>query len=166
MTEGEHVCHLREYNSSIMTWIKFCCLYAHVQCISELFSKFEIPTSNTLGGLRRHKQYHSMLWWKYVCHSGGPGSKFCFPHAHVQCMSELCSKFQIPATNTVGADAETRTRLQCDMVQNLCHLRGQNSEIMTLITILFPLCTCPIHVWTVLQVANPCKKYCGRQEQC
>ena len=34
-------------------------------------------------------------------------------------MSELCSKFQIPATNTVGADAETRTVLQCDMVQNM-----------------------------------------------
>ena len=76
-----------------------------------------------------------------------PGSKFYFPYAQVQCMSKLCRKFQIPATNTVRADAETRTVLQCDMVQNMYDIsRGYNSAIMTLIKILFPLCTCPMHV--------------------
>ena len=34
-------------------------------------------------------------------------------------MAELCCKFQIPTSNTVGGDAETRTVLQCDMVQNM-----------------------------------------------
>ena len=33
--------------------------------------------------------------------------KFHFLHAHAQCMSELCSKFQIAALNTVGGAAET-----------------------------------------------------------
>ena len=51
MAKGEHVCHLRGHYSAIMTRIKICFLYAHVQCMSELFSKFEIPTSNTLGGV-------------------------------------------------------------------------------------------------------------------
>ena len=39
-------------------------------------------------------------------------------------MFELCSKFQIPATNTVGADAEKRTVLQCDMVQHMFVIQG------------------------------------------
>ena len=34
-------------------------------------------------------------------------------------MSELCCKLQIPASNTVQGDSETRTVLQCDMVQNM-----------------------------------------------
>ena len=46
-------------------------------------------------------------------------SKFCSPYAHVQCISDLCCKFQIPALNTAGGDAETRTVLKCDMVQNM-----------------------------------------------
>ena len=53
-----------------------------------------------------------------------------FPYAYLQCMSELCFKFQIPIPNTVGRDAETRTVLQGDMVQNICHSRGCNSAIM------------------------------------
>ena len=32
--------------------------------------------------------------------------------AHVQCMSELCCNFQIPASNTLGGVAETRIVLQ------------------------------------------------------
>ena len=27
---------------------------------------------------------------------------------------------------------------------------------------MFPLCTCSMHVWTVLQVSTPCIKYCWR----
>ena len=42
-----------------------------------------------------------------------PESKFHSFHEYVQSM---CSKFQIPASNTVGA-AETRTELQCNMVE-------------------------------------------------
>ena len=53
-----------------------------------------------------------------------PGSKFCFRYAYVQCMSELCCKLQIPAFNTVGEDAETRTVLQCDMVQYIYVIQG------------------------------------------
>ena len=39
-------------------------------------------------------------------------------------MSGLRSKFQIPASNTVGGDAETRTVLHCDMVQNMYGIQG------------------------------------------
>ena len=48
-----------------------------------------------------------------------PESKFGFPYAHAERMSELRYKFQIPASSTVGGDAETRTVLQCDMIQNM-----------------------------------------------
>ena len=60
-----------------------------------------------------------------MCHSRGCNSaimiesKFCFLYAYVQCISELCFKFQVPASNTLGAVAETRIVLQCDMVQNM-----------------------------------------------
>ena len=37
-------------------------------------------------------------------------------YAHAQCMSELCSKFQTPASNTVRV-AETQIILQCDIVK-------------------------------------------------
>ena len=69
-----------------------------------------------------------------------PGSKFCFPNAHVQCMSELYCKFQILASNTVRGVMETETVVQCDMVKMLCHSRRHNSAKMTLIKIMFPLC--------------------------
>ena len=39
-------------------------------------------------------------------------------------MSELCSKFQIPALNTVGRAAETQTVLPCDMIQNMYVIQG------------------------------------------
>ena len=38
--------------------------------------------------------------------------KFHFLHAHAQSMSDLFSKFQIPALNIVGGIAETQTALQ------------------------------------------------------
>ena len=50
---------------------------------------------------------------EYVCHLRVHNSavmtliKFHFLHAHAQCMSGLCSKFKIPALNTVGGAAET-----------------------------------------------------------
>ena len=78
---------------------------------------------------------------------GGEGHNsaiHCFPYAYVKCMSELCCKFRITASNTVGEDAETRTVLQCDIVQNMCHSREYNSAIITLIKILFSLCTWPM----------------------
>ena len=39
-------------------------------------------------------------------------------------MSELCCKFQILTSNTVGGDAETRTVPQFDMVQNMYVIQG------------------------------------------
>ena len=51
----------------------------------------------------------------------------------------LCSRFQIPASNTVGGVAETQTVLQCDMVKNMC-------IIQEAIQRLFPLCTCPMNI--------------------
>ena len=50
--------------------------------------------------------------------------KNSFSLIHVQCMSELCCKIQIPTSNTVGGDAVTRTVLQCDMVQNMYVIQG------------------------------------------
>ena len=44
----------------------------------------------------------------------------------------------------------------------ICHSMGHNSAIMIWIKILFPICTCPMHVLTVLHVSNPCMKYCRR----
>ena len=67
---------------------------------------------------------------KYVCHSRGCNSKimyeskFCFLYAHVQCLFELCFKFQVHALNTLGGVAVTRTELQCDMVQNMYVIQG------------------------------------------
>ena len=67
---------------------------------------------------------------EHVCHLGGHNSaimtwiKICFLHAHAQCKSELCCKFQIPASHTVGGAAKTQTVLQvlkCNMVK-ICML--------------------------------------------
>ena len=63
----------------------------------------------------------------------------------------------MPASNTVGGVAETQTVVRCDMLS-----KGHNSAIITLIKILFPLRTCSMHVWTVLQVSNACIIYCRR----
>ena len=52
------------------------------------------------------------VWYgpKYGCHSRELNSAIiCFLYAHVQCISELCCKFQIPAFKSVGGVAETRT---------------------------------------------------------
>ena len=49
--------------------------------------------------------------------------KILFPNAHVQCMSELCSKFQMTASNIVGGVAETQTVVLCNMVK-ICVIQG------------------------------------------
>ena len=98
--------------------------------MSELFSKLEIPRSNTLGGVAETNSTTVCYGENMYVIQGDiilqlcPGSKFCFLYAQVQCMFELCSKFQIPATNTVEADAETRTVPQSDMVQNMYVFQG------------------------------------------
>ena len=90
---------------------------ACLNCVASFKSLCQV-----LQELGRYKLYHSVMWSKYVSHSREiilqlcPGSKFCFPYAYVQCMSDLCCNLQIPALNAVGGDAETRTVLQCDMV--------------------------------------------------
>ena len=43
---------------------------------------------------------------------------------YVQCISELCFKFQVPASNTLGGIAATKIVLQCGMVQNMCFIQG------------------------------------------
>ena len=58
-------------------------------------------------------------------------TKILFPNAHVQCMSELCCKFQMPASKTVGGAAETQTVGQCIMVKICTLFKGHNSAIMT-----------------------------------
>ena len=111
--------------------------------MSELCSKFQIPASNSVGGVAETKLYYSVIWSKYISHSGVHNSaimswiKFCFLHVHVQCISELCFKCHVPASNTLVGVAETRIVLQCDMVQNMCHSRGCNSAIMTFIKFCF-----------------------------
>ena len=54
-------------------------------------------------------------------------------------MSDLCSNFQIPASNTVGGVRVTQTVLQCDIVKICISFRGHNSAIMSWIKILFLL---------------------------
>ena len=66
--------------------------------MSNLCSNFHIPASNTVGG---DAETRTVL----QCDT-------CFLYAHVQCISELCYKFQVPALNTLGV-AETKTVLQC-----------------------------------------------------
>ena len=74
---------------------------------------------------------------EYICYSRGQNSaimtrmKILFPNAHVQCMSELCCKFQMPAANTVRGVAETQTVVRCDMVKICTLFKGHNSAIMT-----------------------------------
>ena len=53
----------------------------------------------------------AMTKGEHVC------QKFRFLHAHAHYMSDLCSKFQVSASNTVGGFVETRTILECDMVK-------------------------------------------------
>ena len=48
MTESEHVCRLRGHNSAIMIWIKI----LFPLCMSDLCINFQIPASNTVGGVR------------------------------------------------------------------------------------------------------------------
>ena len=74
MTKGEHVCHFRRHNCVIMTRSKLCFLYAHVHCMSKLFSKFEIPTSNTLGGVAEAQIVLQCVMLKICYHSGGHNS--------------------------------------------------------------------------------------------
>ena len=57
-------------------------------------------------------------------------------------MSDLCSNFQIPASNTVGGVRVTQTVLQYDIVKICISFRGHNSAIMSWIKNLFPLCIC------------------------
>ena len=73
--------------------------------------------------MRRHEQYYSVILAEYMCYSRGHNSaimtrmKILFPNAHMQCMSELCSKFQMTASNTVSGVAETQTVVRCNMVK-------------------------------------------------
>ena len=77
------------------------------------------------------------MWAEYVCYFRGHNSamvtriEILFSNAHVQCMSELCFKFQMPASNTVGGVAETQTVVRCDMVKICMLFKGHNSAIMT-----------------------------------
>ena len=50
--------------------------------------------------------------------------KFFFIYANFHCISDLCCKFQIPASNTVCGFAATRTLLQCDMVKIYMSFKG------------------------------------------
>ena len=78
-----------------------------------------------------------MILAEYICYSRGHNSailtrmKILFPNAHVQCMSELCCKFQMPASNTVGEVAETQKVVRCNMVKICMLFKGHNSAIMT-----------------------------------
>ena len=47
MPNSQHVCRLRGHKSAIMNWIKV--LFS--SCISRLRSTFQIPASNTVGGV-------------------------------------------------------------------------------------------------------------------
>ena len=54
-----------------------------------------------------------------------PGHEiFCFLYAHVQCMSELFSKIEIPTSNNPGRVVETQAVLQCVMVKICMSFRG------------------------------------------
>ena len=85
--------------------------------MSELCRKFQIPASNTVGANQGQEQFYRVIWSKICMSFRGHNSAIVswviilFPYAHVQCMSELCSKFQILASNTSGV-AETRTVLK------------------------------------------------------
>ena len=112
-----------------MTVFKFHLFHAH----AELCSKFQIPASTTVGGVAETRTVLQCdMAKKYVYFmQKRPGPKFCFPYEHVQCINELCCKFQILASNTVKV-AETRTVLQCDMVKIfVCLSRGHNYAIIT-----------------------------------
>ena len=78
-----------------------------------------------------------MILAEYICYSRGHNSaimtrmNILFPNAHVQCRSELCSKFQMTASNTVGGVAEIQTVVRCNMVKICILFKGHNSAIMT-----------------------------------
>ena len=46
---AEYVCYSRGHNDAIMTKMKILFPYAPVQCMSELWIKFQMPESNTVG---------------------------------------------------------------------------------------------------------------------
>ena len=74
-----------------------------------------------------------MILAEYICYSREHNSaimikmKILFPNPHVQCMSELWCKFQMPASNTVGGVVETQTVVRCDMVKICLLFNGYNS---------------------------------------
>ena len=78
-----------------------------------------------------------MILAEYIRYSKGHNSaimtrmKILLPNAHVQCMSELCCKFQMPESNTVGGVADTQIVVRCDMVKICTLFKGHNSAIMT-----------------------------------
>ena len=98
--------------------------------MSDLCSNFQIPASNTVGGVRVTRTVLQCDIVKICISFRGhnsaimPWIKILFPLCMCQCISELCCKFPIPTSNTVGGDAETRTVLQCDMVQNMYVIQG------------------------------------------
>ena len=106
--------------------------------MSELCSKFQIPAFNTVDGAAETETVLHCVMVK-ICYviQGDiilqklPGSKFYLPYAHVQCISELYCKFQIPASNTVGGVADTQTVLSVIWSKRVCHSRGHNSTIKT-----------------------------------
>ena len=64
---AEYVCYSREHNSAIMTKIKI--LFPNVQCMSELWCKFKMPASNTVGGVVETQTEYGVIWSKYFCYS-------------------------------------------------------------------------------------------------
>ena len=61
-----------------------------------------------------------------------PGSKFVYAFAHVQSISEMCCKFQIPAFNYCkGSCGDKNSILRCDVVKYVYHSRGHNSATVT-----------------------------------
>ena len=111
------------------------------------------------------------VWYgpKYVCHSRGCNSaimiwiKILFPLCTYP--MHIWTVFQVSSTCIKyfrrSCGDENSTTVWCGP-KYVCHSRGCNSVIMTWIKIMFPLCTYPMHIWTVFQVSNPCIKYFRR----
>ena len=96
--------------------------------MSDLCCNFQIPGSNTVGGVSVTQTLLQCDIVKICISFRGHNSaimswiKILFPLCI--CSKHVCCKFQIPTSNTVGGDAETRTVLQCDGPKYIYVIQG------------------------------------------
>ena len=145
-------------NSSNKTLIRvlwpFCTCPAYILTLLKVSNHYhENCRSCRDTALLGHTYVANLLNISRLCNSSNKiWSEFCDLYAYAQPISLLCCKFQIIRLKTAGEVAETRIYLcHAYKVIFLSKSMVRNSYNKNLIRVLWPLCTCPAYILTLLQ---------------